>query len=51
MTFLDDGGSGDLFDGHGDHQHIRMPRSKLRVGVLVFGFILVTAVIGGMFLY
>jgi hypothetical protein len=51
LTFLDDDGAGDLFDGHGDHQHVRMSRSTLRLGVFVFGSMLIAAVVSGMFLY
>ena len=52
MTFRDDdGGAGDLFDGHGGYQYVPLSRSRARLGVLVIGCSLVAAVIGGMFLY
>ena len=51
MTFLDDGDAGDLFDGHGDYEHVGRDRSQMRLAVLIVGGLLVVAVIGGMFLY
>lgn len=51
MTFLDEGDAASLFDGHGDHQHVPVSRSKDRIGVLIVGSALIVAVIGGMFLY
>jgi hypothetical protein len=51
MTFRDDGDAGDLFDGHGDYQHVGPNRARMRLAVLIVGGVLVAAIIGGMFLY
>jgi hypothetical protein len=51
MTYWDDGDASDLFDGHGDYQHVRRNRSQMRLAVLIVCGMLIAAVIGGMFLY
>ena len=51
MTFLDDGDTSHLFDGHGDYEHVVPNRFHMRLVVCIIGVMLVAAVVGGMFLY
>lgn len=51
MTASDDDGAGELFDGHGEYEHVGPTKARIRMGVLIFGGILIATVIGGMFLY
>lgn len=51
MTLPDDREARDMHDGHGDYEHVGLTKAQSRIGVLIFGGILVFAVISGMFLY
>ena len=51
MTSSEDPDSRDLFDGHGDYEHVGFSKAKTRIGVLIIGTLLLFAVISGMFLY
>ena len=51
MTLANDKDRGDSSDGHGDYEHVRPARTRVRLGVVIFGGILIAAVVGGMFLY
>jgi hypothetical protein len=51
MTFTEDDGASKLFDDHGEYEHVGISRVPMRIGVVVIGVLLITAVISGMFLY
>jgi hypothetical protein len=51
MTFTEDDDASQLFDGHGEYQHVGISRVPVRIGVVVIGAMLIAAVISGMFLY